>query len=143
VGEVKVVLPQGGYFAAAGTGSERSPQEQAELFVLGPDKVEQPCGLFWAGRVRFAFARMRRPGVLGHVAIRPLVPDRQVQGGGDDRVNPQDRRRAHRLAHVQGALAVAGVGPVGAMVPERPAPLVAGVHAYGVVLALREPAAKP
>ncbi len=44
------------------------------------------------GRVRLALARMRRAGVLGDVAVGPAVPDGQVQGRGDDRVDPQDRR---------------------------------------------------
>ena len=43
--------------------------------------------------------------------------------------------RRHRLSHVWGR--------VGAVIPERPAPLVAGVLTFGVVLDLREPAAKP
>jgi hypothetical protein len=35
------------------------------------------------------------------------------------------------------------MGPVGAVVPERAAPLVAGVLTRSVVLGLREPAAEP
>ena len=85
----------------------------------------------------------RRPGVLRHVAVGPLVADGQVQGCGDDRVNPQDRCRPHWLAHVRRAPAVAGVGPTGAVIPKRPAPLVASMRTSGMVLGLREPAAKP
>ena len=143
VGEVEPVFPQGGYFAAPCSGGERGPQVEAELLVLGPDEIEQPRGLLGTGRVWLALARVRRPGVLGGVAVGPLVPDGEVQRGGDDRVDPQDRRRSHRLADVQAAPAVAGVRPGGAVVPERPAPLVAGVRTFGVVLGLREPAAKP
>ena len=49
MGEVEPVFPQGGYFAAPGSGGERGPQVEAELLVLGPDKVEQPCGLLGTG----------------------------------------------------------------------------------------------
>jgi hypothetical protein len=38
--EVEPVFPQSGHFAAAGPGSERGPQEQAELLVLRPDEIE-------------------------------------------------------------------------------------------------------
>ena len=73
--EVEPVLAQGADLAAARPGGERGPQVQAELLVLGPDEIEQPRGLVRTGRVRLALARVRRAGVLGDVAVRPVVAD--------------------------------------------------------------------
>ena len=71
--EVEPVLAQGARLAAPGPGRERRPQVQSEILVLGPDAVEQPRGLVRARRVRLTLARMRRAGVLGDIALGPLV----------------------------------------------------------------------
>jgi len=79
-GEVEPVLAQRAHLTTAGTGRERSPQVQAELLVLGPDQVEKTRGLVRARRFRLALARVRRAGVLGHIAVGPVIADSQVQG---------------------------------------------------------------
>ena len=141
--EVEPVLAQGADLTAARSGGERGPQVQAELLVLGPDQVEQPRRLVRGGRIGLALARVRRAGVLGDVAVCPVVADSQVQGRGDDRVDAQDRGRAHRLARVQTAADVALVRAGGPVVPQRPAPLIAGMRPVHMVLGPREPAAQP
>ncbi len=141
-GEVEPVLAQGAYLAAPGPGRERGPQVQPKFLVLRPDQVKQPPGLVRARRVRLAFARMRRAGVLRHVSVRPVVADGQVQSRGDDRVDPQDRGWLHRPACVRAAAAVTCVRPGGAVVTQRAAPRVAGMLLVRVVLGLREPPAK-
>jgi hypothetical protein len=142
-GEVEPVLAQGAHLTAPRAGRERGPQVQAELLVLCPDEVEQPRGLVRARRVRFALARVRRPGVLGHVAVSPVVADGQVQSRGDDRVDPEDRRGLHRPARVRPTAGVTHVGPGGAVVSQRAAPLVACVLAVRVVFGPRQPSAQP
>jgi hypothetical protein len=111
--------------------------------VLGPNEIEQPGRQLGGGRVRLALTGMRRPGVLGYVALGPLIADGQVQGRGDDRVDPQDRRGLHRPARVRAASGVAYVGPGGPVVTKRAASLVACVLAVRVVLGPRKPYAQP
>jgi hypothetical protein len=71
--EVESVLPQAEQLAATGAGGEGCPQVEAELFVLGPDEVEEPGGLPWCRRVRLAAADIGHGDVLGDVAVDPLV----------------------------------------------------------------------
>jgi hypothetical protein len=89
--EVEPVLAQRADLSAACPGRERGPQVQAELLVLGPDEVKEAGSLIRAGRIGLTLARVRRAGVLGDVAVGPVVADGQIQGRGDDRVDAQDR----------------------------------------------------
>jgi hypothetical protein len=100
-GEVELALAQRAHFAAPRPGRKCRPQVQAEFLVLSPVQVEQPGGLLRSRRIGLALTRMRRPGILRHVAVGPVIADGQVQGRGDDRVDPQDGRGLHGPAHVR------------------------------------------